>query len=117
MIDAGTVAEADILYVVELADNVVVDCVTEKVAWDDVAVFEGGVVVDIPVEDRLDTTEGSTEDFSEGFVEGVDGGVDAGGIRLGVEMGVVEDAVVDGGIGGDVLVVEGTTAIGELGTT
>ena len=94
-----------------------VDCVTEKVAWDDVAAFARGVVVGTPVEDRLEITEGSTEDFSEGFVAGVDGSVDAGGIRLGVELGVVEDAVVDEGTGGDVLEVEGTTAIGELGTT
>ena len=120
MIDAGTVAEDDTLYLAELADNVVLDWVTEKVAWDDAAVFEGGVVVGATVDDRLEITEGSTEDFSEGFaegvVEGVDVGVDveveAGGIRLGVEMGVVEDAVVDGGTGGGVLEVEGVTTTG-----
>ena len=94
---------------------------TEKVAWDDVVVFEGGVVVGAPVEDRLETTEGSTEDFSEGFVEGVEVGVDVGvevrGTRLGVELGVVEDAVVDGGTGGDVLDVDGVTTTGGACTT
>ena len=81
-------------------------------------------MVGAPVEDRLEITVGSTEDFSEGFVKGVevgveigvDDGVDVGvevrGIRLGVELGVVGDAVVDGGTGGDVLDVEGVTAIG-----
>ena len=90
---------------------------TEKDAWDDVAVLEGDVMVGAPVEDRLERTVGSTEDFSEGFVEvvevGVEVGVEVRGIRLGVELGVVEDAVVDGDTGGDVLDVEDVTATGE----
>ena len=78
--------------------------------------LEGDVMVGAPVEDRLEITVGSTEDFSEGFVKGVEVGVEIGvevrGIRVGVELGVVGDAVVDGGTGGDVLDVEGVTAIG-----
>ena len=98
---------------------------TEKDAWDDVAVLEGDVMVGAPVEDRLERTVGSTEDFSKGFVEvvevgvevdvgvGADVGVEVRGMRLGVELGVLEEAIVDGGTGGDVLDVEDVTATGE----
>ena len=123
MIDAGTVAEADILYVAEVdilylaevRDNTVVGGDAEDVAWDDVVALEGGVVVGTGVEaDELEIFVGTTEDVSGGVSEVFDVDVDVvtRGILLEVELGLVEDAVVDGGTEVELLDVDGVTTGG-----